>query len=369
MTVEDGDLHTPDLAIIGTPARRDPLRRDAARPRDPEPGPGSRARRAGAGRAPPRPDRGRSRRWRGWCCGCWPAARSSPRRRAAQPSARSCAERDQQPDAEAGRALADVLAPDVPRRAGDVEVHPRLGVDELLQERRRVDRARLALLRCVDEVGDRASWSAPCTRRGAAAATPARPSLAGRGDALGPGVVVGDQRRRRSSPAPSAPRPSASPGRRCGRRPARAHQLSASARISRPSASVLMISTVRPLCWVMMSPGLSAWPLGMFSVDGDDGEHVDGEPELGDRGHGLDHGRAAGHVHLHLVHPRRGLDRDPARVEGHRLADEPQRRRPPPPPGVAQDDQPRLLVAAAARPRSGRPSRAPRPRRGPSRRP
>ena len=44
--------------------------------------------------------------------------------------------------------------------------------------------------------------------------------------------------------------------------------MSASARISRPSASVLLTSTVLPFSWVMTSPGLIAVPLGMFSVAG-----------------------------------------------------------------------------------------------------
>ena len=68
-----------------------------------------------------------------------------------------------------------------------------------------------------------------------------------------------------------------------------------------------------------------------------------------DRADGLEHRGAARHVELHLVHLRRGLDRDPAGVERHGLADEAQQR-----PGdvgrlVADRDQPRVLVGAAAR--------------------
>ncbi len=55
--------------------------------------------------------------------------------------------RDQQPDAEAAGALADVLAAGVPGGAGDVEVGPGDVVDELLEERAGVDRSRLALRR------------------------------------------------------------------------------------------------------------------------------------------------------------------------------------------------------------------------------
>ena len=52
---------------------------------------------------------------------------------------------DEEADAVAGRALADVLAADVPGGAGDVEVGPRLAVDELLEEGAGVERPRLAL--------------------------------------------------------------------------------------------------------------------------------------------------------------------------------------------------------------------------------
>ena len=79
----------------------------------------------------------------------WPGSAGSWRREVA-------GQRDQQPDPEAGRAVADVLAADVPGGPGDVQVGPGLAVDELLQERGRVDRARLALRRRVGEVGVRA---------------------------------------------------------------------------------------------------------------------------------------------------------------------------------------------------------------------
>ena len=45
-------------------------------------------------------------------------------------------------------------------------------------------------------------------------------------------------------------------------------QQSASASTRRPSASVLMISIVRPFMAVTTSPGLEAFPPGMFSVQG-----------------------------------------------------------------------------------------------------
>ena len=94
-----------------------------------------------------------------------------------------------------------------------------------------------------------------------------------------------------------------------------------------------------------MSPGLTAWPPGMFSVAGTTAVIVTGRPELGDRVHRLQHRGAAGHVELHLAHLRPGLERDPAGVEGHGLAHEAQVRALRAA-GVAQHDQPRLGVGA-----------------------
>ena len=80
---------------------------------------------------------------------------------------------------------------------------------------------------------------------------------------------------------------------------------------------------------------------------GDDGEHAHREAELGDRADALDHGGAAGHVALHVLHVQRRLERDAAGVERDRLADEAEHD------GaaragrvVAQDDQARRVVAA-----------------------
>ena len=52
-----------------------------------------------------------------------------------------------------------------------------------------------------------------------------------------------------------------------------------------------------------------------------------GAAELGERRDRLDHGGAAGHVELHLVHRRRRLERQSAGVERDRLADQRHRRR------------------------------------------
>ena len=56
----------------------------------------------------------------------------------------------------------------------------------------------------------------------------------------------------------------------------------------------------------------------------DDGEDADGRLQLGRGCRAGDHGRAAGHVALHVVHLQRRLQRDAAGVERDRLADETQ---------------------------------------------
>ena len=99
-----------------------------------------------------------------------------------------------------------------------------------------------------------------------------------------------------------------------------------SASTSRPSASVLLTSIVMPDFARTMSPGLTARPRGMFSVAPITPDDAHRQPEPGDRADGLEHGRAARHVELHLVHLRRGLDRDAAGVERHGLADEAEQR-------------------------------------------
>ena len=65
----------------------------------------------------------------------------------------------------------------------------------------------------------------------------------------------------------------------------------------------------------------------MFSHAAATVDHAQREPELGDRAGRLDHRGAAGHVALHVLHVQRRLERDAARVEGDRLADEAERRR------------------------------------------
>ena len=139
-----------------------------------------------------------------------------------------------------------------------------------------------------------------------------------------------------------------------------------SPRISRPSASVLITSTVLPLAPVRMSPGLIARPPGMFSVVGHDADDADRRVEQRDGAHGADDGGAAGHVVLHPLHAVRRLDRDAAGVERDALPDQSQDRRV----GragrlVAQHDQARRLDAAARDARAAVPCRD---ARSPSRR-
>ena len=101
----------------------------------------------------------------------------------------------------------------------------------------------------------------------------------------------------------------------------------------------------------------------MFSVEGTTATMSEVDAQLGDRSHRLDHRGAARHVHLHLVHAGRRLDRDAARVEGDRLADDAQHvsraaAR------VAERDQARLLDRTPVRRRRARPCPSRRSRRG-----
>ena len=120
-----------------------------------------------------------------------------------------------------------------------------------------------------------------------------------------------------------------------------------SASTRRPSASVLLISIVTPARERTMSPGRIARPETMFSAAPTTETSRAGRPEPGDRARGLEHRGAAAHVELHLVHARGGLDRVAARVERHRLADEPERRSGDVVGLVGERDEPRLGVRAA----------------------
>ena len=75
-----------------------------------------------------------------------------------------------------------------------------------------------------------------------------------------------------------------------------------------------------------MSPGFIERPDGQVLGRADHAGDAHGQAERRDRADGLEHRGAAGHVELHLVHLRRGLDRDPAGVERHGLADEAEQR-------------------------------------------
>ncbi len=142
---------------------------------------------------------------------------------------------------------------------------------------------------------------------------------------------------RRASPRRSAPRRCRTARSRCGPVPPRWRPVSvamsmthdglsrraydsASARMSRPSASVLMISIVLPRWLVTTSPGLIAVPDGMFSVVGIKPDHVHLRLEPAQHLEGAQHRRGPRHVVLHLFHVRRRLDRDAAGVERDALA-------------------------------------------------
>ena len=157
-----------------------------------------------------------------------------------------------------------------------------------------------------------------------------------------PAAVAGALARRRtasthSSGCPNRPtrpcrarpcrRRSAWRRRRGASRRARARTRAPSPRISRPSASVLMTSTVLPLAPVRTSPGLMRASAGHVLGHRHDADHADGRAEQRDGAHGADDGRAAGHVVLHPLHAVGRLDRDAAGVERDALPDQPEDRR------------------------------------------
>ena len=91
----------------------------------------------------------------------------------------------------------------------------------------------------------------------------------------------------------------------------------------RPSASVLRTSTVLPSALVRMSPGLKRAPARHVLGHRDDAETANRRAQRATaRPWRTDHGRAARHVVLHLVHVVGRLDRDAAGVERDALADE-----------------------------------------------
>ena len=96
----------------------------------------------------------------------------------------------------------------------------------------------------------------------------------------------------------------------------------ASHRIRRPSASVLMTSTVWPDIDFTTSPGRWALPSGMFSTRAQTADDVGLRLAPGDQAHGAGDGAGAAHVPLHVFHAAGRLQRDAAGVEGDALADQ-----------------------------------------------
>ena len=138
---------------------------------------------------------------------------------------------------------------------------------ELLQEHRRRAGAAGAAAR-IDHVGDLAANLIEVLvverHRPAAVARALRDVAHG----VAPRVRPSEQARTRPSRGRRRTRPSASRHRRGASRRAAARTTSPSPRIRRPSASVLITSTVLPLAPVSTSPGFIARPPGMFSVVG-----------------------------------------------------------------------------------------------------
>ena len=175
---------------------------------------------------------------------------------------------DQRAHAEPGTALREIAVVAAEERGpGDVEVDPRHAVDELLQEQSGGERAALARADVLD-VGDRRVDPAAVV-----GGQRERPHPLA--DAVGRGLHL-----RRSTPSSLPIRPAIfSPSATTQAPVSVARSItaaglssdaseSASARMRRPSASVLSTSTVLPLRIRSTSPGRIAVPLGMFSTSG-----------------------------------------------------------------------------------------------------
>ena len=102
---------------------------------------------------------------------------------------------------------------------------------------------------------------------------------------------------------------------------------SPSPRISRPSASVLITSTVLPSALFRMSPGLIARAARHVLGRRHDADDADRRLQQRDRAHRAGDRGAAGHVVLHPLHLVGRLDRDAAGVERDALADQAEHRR------------------------------------------
>ena len=219
-------------------------------------------------------------------------------------------------------------------------------IDEALDELGRGDRPALARADVL-HVGDRRIDQPVDRLRPSAAPQLVADCLAGGEQLLGELVVVGEQ------PAIFVAQ---ADHHRAGQRGEIDHRSSAcncaatrSSRrhsTSRPSASVLITSTV----WPDMRRDDVARPLGIAvghildqPADADD---IRLGLALGERLHRADDRAGAAHVPLHGFHAGGGLDRDAAGVEGHALADEGDRRLAVLAAIPSQDEHPRLADRA-----------------------
>ena len=140
---------------------------------------------------------------------------------------------------------------------------------------------------------------------------------------------------------------------------ARPRKHSASARMSRPSASVFSTSIVLPLRAVSTSPSFIALPLGMFSTSASTPSTFTGSFSSAMACIAAEDGRGAGHVALHVHHLSVVLSDSPPLSNVTPLPTSAERR-PAGVAGVAQDRQPRRPVRARARRRAASPSAPPR---------
>ena len=242
----------------------------------------------------------------------------------------------------AGAGVAPGLGLVAKRRAGDVEVRPGRVADELLEELGGRDRAAPAAVADVLDVGHFALDQLVVDLRDTSAiARAARPRGGPRPAPRRTRADRWSSRRPLRCPAPRRTRRSAWPDRRSWPTPRSTASDSTSASTSRPSASVLCTSIVRPLRAVQHVAQLHGRRAGHVLDQPGEADHVDRQLQLGDGLHRAEHGRGAGHVALHRQHAVGRLERQPAGIERHALADDGQRRRVLRAAAIAQHHQPR----------------------------
>ena len=243
--------------------------------------------------------------------------------------------------------------------ARHVDVRPRPLARELLEELRREHGRALAQRRAVLHVGERGVDVAPVARVQRERPDEVAAALAGGDDPVAPVVVV-----REEAGVEVAERELHRAGQRrevedvrralAPRVPERVGEHEAALGVGVDDLDRLPVRGAQDVA------GAERVAAGQVLGGGEHGDRAHGQLQRGDGADAVQRARAARHVALHVLHLRGGLQRDPAGVEGDRLADEPERdvgaRRPSAGRSAARSGAARC--GCRGRPRRARPCRA-----------